>query len=70
MTDEITSIRIDGMSCQGCVSNVTGVLGALAGVRSAEVSLEHGSATVRFDPATVSRETLCAAIDDAGFDAR
>lgn len=67
---ESTIIKVEGMSCQGCVSNVNGVLGALPGVASAEVSLEQGQATVTFDPAAVSREALCAAIEDAGFDAR
>ncbi|HET6718924.1 MAG TPA: copper ion binding protein [Rhodocyclaceae bacterium] len=67
---ESTIIKVDGMSCQGCVKNVSGVLGALAGVASAEVSLEQGEATVTFDPAAVTREALCAAIEDAGFDAR
>ena len=67
---ESTIIKVDGMSCQGCVKNVSGVLGALPGVASAEVSLEAGQATVSFDPAQVSRQALCAAIEDAGFDAR
>ena len=33
-------IKVGGMSCQGCVKNINGVLGALAGVASAEVSLK------------------------------
>ena len=51
------------------VNNVTGVLKALAGVEDAQVSLEQGSAKVRFDPAQVSVEAMRAAIEDAGFDA-
>jgi selenide,water dikinase len=31
---ENTVIKVGGMSCQGCVKNITGVLGALAGVRA------------------------------------
>jgi len=67
---EETRIRIDGMSCQGCVKNVTGVLSALAGVASAEVTLEPGEARVVYDPASLTREALMSAIEDAGFDAR
>ena len=67
-TSEVT-IKVEGMSCGGCVRNVTGVLKALAGVEDAQVSLEQGSATVRFDPARVSVEALRAAVEDAGFDA-
>lgn len=66
---ESTIIKVGGMMCDGCVKNITGILGGLAGVASAEVSLEHGQATVTFEPAAVSREALCAAIEDAGFDA-
>lgn len=66
---ESTVIKIGGMSCQGCVKNITGVLTALAGVASAEVSLEAGQATVAFDALAVSREALLGAIEDAGFDA-
>lgn len=62
-------IKVGGMSCQGCVKNVTGVLQALSGVRHVEVSLEEGDATVSFDPALVGEEALRAAIEDAGFDA-
>ncbi len=66
---ENTLIKIGGMSCQGCVKNITGVLTGLAGVASAEVSLEAAEAKVAFDPAAVSREALLGAIEDAGFDA-
>ncbi len=66
---ENTVIKIGGMSCQGCVKNINGVLGALAGVASAEVSLEAAEAKVAFDPQMVSRAALLEAIEDAGFDA-
>jgi len=66
---ETTQIKIGGMSCQGCVKNIGGVLSALAGVASAEVSLEAAAATVVFDPQVVSRAALLDAIEDAGFDA-
>ncbi len=62
-------IRIDGMHCQGCVGNVSGVLAGMAGVAAVEVALEPGSARVEYDPAFVSPAALCAAIEDAGFDA-
>jgi copper chaperone len=66
---ENTEIKVGGMSCQGCVKNITGVLTALAGVASAEVSLEAERANVAFDPAVVARQSLLDAIEDAGFDA-
>ena len=66
---ENTVIKVGGMSCQGCVKNIGGVLGALSGVASAEVSLEAAEARVAFDPQLVSRAALLEAIEDAGFDA-
>ncbi|MBS1158833.1 MAG: heavy-metal-associated protein [Proteobacteria bacterium] len=66
---EETLIKVGGMSCQGCVKNVSGVLGALPGVASAEVSLAAGEAKVAYDPQVLSRAALLGAIEDAGFDA-
>lgn len=66
---ETTTIKVSGMTCGGCTSSVTRVLSALPGVEKAEATLDPGQAVVSFDPARVSREALCAAIDDAGFEA-
>jgi len=66
---ESSTIKVGGMSCQGCVKNIGGVLSAMPGVASAEVSLEAGEARVAFDPRVVTRGALVAAIEDAGFDA-
>lgn len=65
---EVT-IKVAGMSCGGCVRNVTGVLKALPGVTDADVSLDDGTARVVFDPALVTQEQLRQAVTDAGFDA-
>ncbi|MCK6389914.1 MAG: heavy-metal-associated domain-containing protein [Azonexus sp.] len=66
---ETTQIKIGGMSCQGCVKNIQGVLMALPGVQSAVVSLEAEMADVAFDAAQLDRAALVGAIEDAGFDA-
>lgn len=65
--NEVT-LKVEGMSCGGCVRNVTGVLTALPGVEGAEVSLEQATATVRFDPARIEVSALRHAIEEAGFD--
>ncbi len=65
---EQASIKVRGMSCQGCVKSVTQLLQKLPGVAEASVSLERGEAAVAYDPATVSLATLRQAIADAGFD--
>ena len=66
---ETTTIKVDGMSCGGCVKSVTGVLTALDGVAKAEVSLEQKQAPTRAAAANGWRDQLKAVVEDAGFDA-
>lgn len=66
---ENTTIKIGGMSCEGCVKNIQGVLSVLPGVTSAAVSLASAQALVSYDADQVDRGSLLAAIEDAGFDA-
>ena len=66
---ETTTIKVGGMSCGGCVKSVSGVLAALDGVAKAVVSREQGQAMIEYDAAKVTRDTLKAVIEDAGFDA-
>ena len=61
-------VGVGGMSCQGCVKNVTGVLQALPGVEQVDVSLEAKQASIVYDPAKVGTPQFSAAIEDAGFD--
>ena len=61
-------VGIVGMSCQGCVKNVSGVLLALPGVESVEVSLAEGQASIVYDPAAVDVSQFTAAIEGAGFE--
>lgn len=63
---EVT-LKVEDMSCGGCVRNVTGVLKALPGVIDAQVSLEAAQAVVQYDPAQVSVEAMRTAVEDAGF---
>jgi copper chaperone len=65
---EVT-IKVEGMTCAGCVRNVTKLLKALPGVSGAHVSLERESATVEYDPEQVDAVTMRQAVEDAGFDA-
>lgn len=64
-----TTIKVAGMSCGGCTASVTKVLEELPGVTQVAVVLDPGQATVEFDDAQVERAALCAAIEDAGFEA-
>jgi copper chaperone len=67
---ETITIGVGGMTCGGCVASVTRVLKALPGVESAEVNLQPGEATVRFDAEKVSPTAIRKAIEGAGYVAR
>lgn len=64
---EKVTIKIEGMSCMGCVKSVKSALEAISGVKSVEVSLENSNAIVELDSG-VDIKTLEKAVDDAGFE--
>lgn len=63
---EIT-LKIEGMSCGGCVGSVEKALERVGGVREITVDLKGGTAVVR--GADLDPERLVAAVYDAGYDA-
>jgi len=67
---ETTVLKVDGMTCGGCVRSVTNVLKTLPGVADAQVSLEKSEAKVTFDPAMANPAALRKAIEDAGYETR
>jgi copper chaperone len=66
---ESVTMKVDGMTCMGCVGSVTRVLQAVTGVGKVDVSLEKAQASIEFDPKLASRDQLRAAVEGAGFDA-
>ena len=66
---ETITLKVNGMTCQGCVRSVTKVLQGIPGVAGVEVSLENGAATISYEPREVSVERLKAAVDGAGYEA-
>jgi copper chaperone len=67
---ETVTLKVQGMTCQGCVRSVKKVLEGVPGVDQAEVSLERAEAQVRFDPASASPARLAQAVQDAGYQAQ
>lgn len=61
---EIT-LQISGMSCKHCVMRVKKALDSLEGVSSSDV--EIGKATVIFDDAKTSSDTIRAAVIKTGY---
>ena len=66
---ETLELKVEGMTCGGCVKSVTRVLTGIPGVASADVSLEEGRARVAYDPAQTGAEALKQAVERAGYHA-
>uniref|UniRef100_A0A8C4MHM1 Copper-transporting ATPase 2 n=1 Tax=Equus asinus TaxID=9793 RepID=A0A8C4MHM1_EQUAS len=63
------TISILGMTCQSCVKSIEGRISTLKGIVNINVSLERGSATVKYMPSVVSLPQVCRQIEDMGFTA-
>src|SRR3954463_4716796 len=64
-----TSLNIGGMTCASCVRRVEKTLTRVDGVAAASVNLANETATVSYDPAFTSLETLTAAVAKSGYTA-
>lgn len=60
-----TTLKIEGMMCEGCVKSVTESLQKVDKVKKVDVSLKANKAVVEHDGA--SDDELIAAVVDAGF---
>ena len=60
-------LKITGMTCGGCVSNVMHALRAIPGVNDVKVSLSAGEATVQYDERLASPDQLKSAVKVAGY---
>ena len=65
---QTTTIKIEGMTCMGCVNSVKTILEKIAGVISADVSLDKAQATIHYDANLSNNNQFIASIEDAGFD--
>jgi copper chaperone len=60
-------LKVTGMTCGGCTSNVTHALKAVNGVDDVKVSLSAGEATVQYDERLTSPDQLKSAVKGAGY---
>lgn len=67
MQEKTLVLKVGGMTCQGCVSNVTGAVKAVSGVRDADVSLKDKRAVIHFDAERTREDALKRAITEAGY---
>jgi copper chaperone CopZ len=66
---ETAQIRIEGMTCDGCVKSVTRTLQAVPGVQQVDVSLAGHQAKVTYDPSRTGVDALKSAVERAGYEA-
>jgi copper chaperone CopZ len=62
----ITTLRITGMTCNGCVRHVDKALRGVAGVTAVEVSLPESSAKIVHDE-SAKLPAFIAAVESAGY---
>ena len=65
---ERIELKVEGMTCGGCVNSVQNALNQRNGIRSATADLDSGTVTVEFDSAIIQQPVIAAAIAEAGFD--
>ena len=64
----ITTLRVTGMTCNGCVRHVDKALRAVPGVTAVEVHLPEGTAKVVHEESARAGD-LVAAVESAGYEA-
>lgn len=62
-----TTMKIEGMHCDGCAERVKRVLEREPGVREATVAFATGEARVRYDEKTITTDRLRRVIGRAGY---
>lgn len=60
---EVT-LRVEGMTCAGCATNITNKLAATPGVVRAKVSYDDKTAIVLYDPALITADGLARAVTE------
>ena len=60
---------VGGMTCAACQAHVDRAVSKLGGVQNVAVNLLAGSMLVDYDPAQVTPDDICAAVDRAGYSA-
>ncbi len=64
---EVVRLKVEGMTCNGCVQTVRRSMEALPGVKESSVDLASGQAEVTIDPTVVKVEQIQEAVRSAGY---
>jgi copper chaperone CopZ len=69
MAKSTLELKVEGMTCDGCVRSVERKLLKVAGVESAHVDLGAGKATVEYDDSQARADQFIAAVEQIGYHA-
>ncbi len=64
-----TKLNVTGMTCNHCTHAVKTALEGVAGVRSARVDLDAGTAIVDYDDSVAELQAMGTAVAEAGYQA-
>lgn len=65
---ETVVLKVQGMTCGGCVKSVERVLRSMDGVEEVQVSLENANARIGYDAQKANTAAFKNAIEDAGYE--
>lgn len=64
--DKLVNLKIDGMTCSMCISDIKGSVGKVKGVTDTTVYLKEGRAAVKAQKGVKSEE-MCDAVKKLGY---
>ncbi|XP_048196553.1 copper-transporting ATPase 2-like [Perognathus longimembris pacificus] len=67
--EAVVKLRVEGMTCQSCVSSIESKIGKLQGVVRVKVSLGNQEAVITYQPYLIQPEDLRDHVSDMGFEA-
>ena len=67
--DTTTTFKVTGMYCSACQTKIQHALQKTDGVKTADVDLDEGSATVTYDDAKIKPDQIVEVIEREGYKA-
>ena len=61
------TLKVTGMTCEGCTSKIARALKSISGVHDVTVSLKNNDATVHYDEQLTVLDQLKLVIHDSGY---
>uniref|UniRef100_A0A8C5JKI1 ATPase copper transporting beta n=1 Tax=Junco hyemalis TaxID=40217 RepID=A0A8C5JKI1_JUNHY len=68
LKEAVAKLRVEGMTCQSCVTNIEGKIRKLHGVAKIKVSLDNQEAIIAYHPYIIQPDDLRRHISDLGYD--